>query len=139
MHLTESRLDERLDDTLTTSLNVDVSYDAGMNWERVEIDTGELIPDHVHFSERAGILTIAARACCSASNMEIGLPVSTMNGIDWFVGQPLVNPTDDIASLPDTFVAINRETDTRCCQPTDDLGSRDRGLSQSHGWTAISI
>jgi len=92
-------------------LKPDVSLDGGDTWQEVLVESQyEFEP---HFAARNGVLLAATRACCDRSGMDVGVPITTLDGLTWSVaGEPHLYPDDAAVAVPTGFVTISNDGPT---------------------------
>jgi len=97
-------------DDPVTGLQVDVSYDAGANWQQVFVDLSlEATYDFdAHVAVSNGTLLVATRACC-VRGADVGIPITTSDGRTWAVGPTLASPADALVPLVNGFMTMSRD------------------------------
>jgi len=89
----------------------DVSLDGGDTWQAVSVQSQyEFEPQ---FAVSNGVLLAATRACCGRSGMDVGVPLTTRDGVTWSVAEEAhLYPADAAVAVPGGFVTISNDGPT---------------------------
>lgn len=98
-------------DELGAGLTPDVSLDGGDTWQEVSVQSRYVLEPEFAVSD--GILLAATRACCDNSGNDVGVPLTTSDGLTWSVAEePHLYPADAAVAVPTGFITVSNDGPT---------------------------
>lgn len=87
-----------------------VSLDDGETWQRTPVETDyEFRPQ---FAVSNGVLLAATRACCGIPGVDVGVALTSRDGLNWVPAEPLLSPADAAVAVPGGFLTMSNDGST---------------------------
>jgi hypothetical protein len=87
-----------------------VSLDDGETWQKAPAETDyEFRPS---FAVSNGLLLAATRACCGLPGVDVGVALTSRDGLNWVAAEPLLSPADAVVAVPGGFLTMSDDGST---------------------------